>query len=110
MDDIVRILFVEDTEDDVELARRELGRDAAIVRTVISLGRELGFTVIAEGVETEAQFEMLGDLGCQQVQGYLMARPACATEAQALIKKRWGRRLEIGPCRRRETLEISHVL
>jgi predicted signal transduction protein with EAL and GGDEF domain len=85
-------------------------KDAAIVRTVISLGRELGFTVIAEGVETEAQFEMLGDLGCQQVQGYLMARPACATEAQALIKKRWGRRLEVGPCRRRETLEISHVL
>lgn len=67
-------------------------RDAAIVRTVISLGRELGFTVLAEGVETEAQLEMLADLGCQQVQGFLTARPAPAMEAQALLRKNWGQR------------------
>jgi diguanylate cyclase (GGDEF)-like protein len=67
-------------------------RDAAIVHTVISLGRELGLTVIAEGVETAAQFEMLRDLGCQQVQGYLTARPAGATEARALLQRNWGRR------------------
>jgi diguanylate cyclase len=84
-------------------------RDAAIVRTVISLGRELGFTVIAEGVETAAQFEMLRDLGCQQVQGYLTAQPAGATEARALLKGNWGRRLDTGLRRLRETVESRYV-
>jgi diguanylate cyclase (GGDEF)-like protein len=84
-------------------------RDAAIVRTVISLGRDLGFTVIAEGVETAAQFEMLRDLGCQQVQGYLTARPASATEARALLKSNWGRRLDTGRRRLRETAGIRYV-
>ena len=82
-------------------------RDAAIVRTVISLGRELGFMVIAEGVETAAQFEMLRKLGCQQVQGYLTARPANAPEARALLKSNWGRRLDAGPRRLRETAGIG---
>jgi diguanylate cyclase (GGDEF)-like protein len=84
-------------------------RDAAIVRTVISLGRELGFTVIAEGVETAAQFEMLCDLGCPQVQGYLTARPAGATEARALLKTNWGQRLDTRLRRLRETAGIRHV-
>jgi EAL domain-containing protein (putative c-di-GMP-specific phosphodiesterase class I) len=84
-------------------------RDAAIVRTVISLGCELGFTVIAEGVETAAQFEMLRDLGCEQVQGYLTARPAGATEARALLKGNLGRRLDIGLRRSRETVETRYV-
>jgi EAL domain-containing protein (putative c-di-GMP-specific phosphodiesterase class I) len=73
-------------------------KDAAIVRAVISLGRELGFTVIAEGVETEEQFEMLQDLGCQQVQGYLLTPPVCAAKARAIVMKRWGRRLEMPRC------------
>jgi EAL domain-containing protein (putative c-di-GMP-specific phosphodiesterase class I) len=84
-------------------------RDAAIVRTVISLGRELGFTVIAEGVETAAQFEMLRDLGCQQVQGHLTARPASATETRTLLKSNWGRRLDTGRRRLRETTGSRHV-
>jgi EAL domain-containing protein (putative c-di-GMP-specific phosphodiesterase class I) len=76
---------------------------------VISLGCELGFTVIAEGVETAAQFEMLRDLGCEQVQGYLTARPAGATEARALLKGDLGRRLDIGLRRLRETVETRYV-
>jgi EAL domain-containing protein (putative c-di-GMP-specific phosphodiesterase class I) len=67
-------------------------KDAAIVRTVISLGEELGFAVIAEGVETEAQFEMLKELGCQQVQGYLFTPPVCAKVALALLGRSWGAR------------------
>jgi diguanylate cyclase (GGDEF)-like protein/PAS domain S-box-containing protein len=67
-------------------------KDAAIVRTVVSLGEELGFTVLAEGVETEQQFAMLKDLGCRQVQGYLLAVPAPAKEARALLSSRWGTR------------------
>lgn len=46
-----------------------------IVRTVIALGQSMGMTVIAEGVETEAQRRFLADNGCSQFQGYLLGRP-----------------------------------
>ena len=52
--------------------------DAAIVRSVVGLGEELGLHVIAEGVETAAQHEALVALGCTLFQGYLFARPAAA--------------------------------
>jgi diguanylate cyclase (GGDEF)-like protein len=84
-------------------------KDATIVRTIISLGRELGFTVLAEGVETEAQFEMLSDLGCQQVQGYLTARPAPSAQARAMLQRHWGQRSATGLHRPREMLEADHA-
>jgi EAL domain-containing protein (putative c-di-GMP-specific phosphodiesterase class I) len=49
--------------------------DATIVRSVIGLAHELGVTVIAEGVEDEATFRELAALGCDQAQGYFIARP-----------------------------------
>ena len=49
--------------------------DVAIVRTVVELGQSLGMSVIAEGVETEAQRECLARLGCTQYQGYLFSKP-----------------------------------
>jgi EAL domain-containing protein (putative c-di-GMP-specific phosphodiesterase class I) len=61
-----------------------------IVHALISLGMELGIEVIAEGVETAAQFDMLTELGCQQVQGYLLARPMPAVQAQIVLRKPWG--------------------
>ncbi len=67
-------------------------KDAAIVRAVISLGRELGFAVLAEGVETEEQLGMLDSLGCQQAQGYLLTPPIPAAEARTLMWRRWGAR------------------
>jgi diguanylate cyclase (GGDEF)-like protein len=67
-------------------------KDATIVRAVISLGRELGFTVLAEGVETEEQLGMLDSLGCQQAQGYLLTPPVPAAEARTLMWRRWGAR------------------
>jgi diguanylate cyclase (GGDEF)-like protein len=67
-------------------------KDAAIVRAVISLGRELGFTVLAEGVETEEQLDMLAILGCQQAQGYLLTPPASVTQVPSLMGQRWGAR------------------
>jgi diguanylate cyclase (GGDEF)-like protein len=67
-------------------------KDAAIVRSIISLGKDLGVSVIAEGVETEEQLQMLQDLGCQQVQGYLLARPGSPQDVQGLLMSRWGRR------------------
>jgi len=61
-----------------------------VMNALISLGAELGVEVIAEGVETETQFQMLTDLGCPQVQGYLLARPMQATQAQVALRKSWG--------------------
>jgi diguanylate cyclase (GGDEF)-like protein len=52
---------------------RHPGRE--IVRTIIDLARSLGISVVAEGVETIAQRELLRTFGCHQVQGYLVGRP-----------------------------------
>ena len=47
----------------------------AIVRTIIQLARNLHLTVIAEGVETELQWQILRGLGCDEIQGYYFSRP-----------------------------------
>jgi EAL domain-containing protein (putative c-di-GMP-specific phosphodiesterase class I) len=49
--------------------------DAAIVRAIIALGRSMQFTVIAEGVETQAQQQFLTAEGCEQIQGYIVSLP-----------------------------------
>ena len=49
--------------------------DAAIARTIIALGETMGLRVIAEGVESEAQFEFLARSGCHRFQGYHFGRP-----------------------------------
>jgi diguanylate cyclase (GGDEF)-like protein len=67
-------------------------RNAAIVRSIIALGKELDIGVIAEGVETEEQLQMLEDFGCTQVQGYLLARPVPLEAVQGLLSSRWGMR------------------
>jgi len=56
--------------------------NAAIVRAVITLGRELGLVVLAEGVEEAGQLARLRAMHCDQVQGYLFSRPL--TEPQLL--------------------------
>lgn len=58
-----------------------LGRDStdtAIVHSIVSLGLELGVSVIAEGIETPDQLDRLRELGCELGQGYLFARPVPA--------------------------------
>jgi EAL domain-containing protein (putative c-di-GMP-specific phosphodiesterase class I) len=68
-------------------------KTAAIVRSVLALGKEMGIAVLVEGVETEEQFVLLERLGCRQVQGYLLAKPVPAVEARALLRIPWGKRL-----------------
>ena len=50
--------------------------DASIVRAIVALGKSLGMTVIAEGVETQAQRDFLVGEGCYHFQGYFFGRPA----------------------------------
>lgn len=60
--------------------------DAAIVTATIALGHSLNLTVIAEGVETEAQFEFLRAKACEQIQGYYFSRPLPADEFIDLLQ------------------------
>jgi diguanylate cyclase (GGDEF)-like protein/PAS domain S-box-containing protein len=59
--------------------------DAAIVRTIIQMAHQLGFTVVAEGVETDRQAAFLRQFGCEQAQGFLFAKPMAAAEYSAMI-------------------------
>jgi diguanylate cyclase len=56
------------------------GESAIIIRSIVDLGRSLGLTVTAEGVETEEQARFLRSLGCDELQGYLFGRPMLAGE------------------------------
>jgi diguanylate cyclase (GGDEF)-like protein len=56
----------------------------AIVNTIIGLGKALDMTITAEGVETEAQAQILREAGCDQAQGYLFSRPLPVTLANEL--------------------------
>jgi EAL domain-containing protein (putative c-di-GMP-specific phosphodiesterase class I) len=49
---------------------------AKLIRSVTSLCRELGARVVAEGVETREERDMLVELGCDLLQGFLLAKPA----------------------------------
>ncbi|WP_411330804.1 EAL domain-containing protein [Desulfovibrio desulfuricans] len=60
--------------------------DAAIARTIVALGQAMGLSVIAEGVETEAQKGFLTSLGCKAFQGFLFGRPMPLDEFQALVR------------------------
>ena len=69
------------------VAMENSAEDRAIVASVIELGHQLGLTVVAEGVETEAVFADLRLLGVDTVQGYLFSRPVPASEALALMDR-----------------------
>ncbi len=57
----------------------------AIVQAVVTLGRSLSMRVIAEGVETEAQYRMLTTMDCDEAQGYLLGRPCPGQEFKRLV-------------------------
>ncbi|MDB5693609.1 MAG: hypothetical protein JWO81_2672, partial [Alphaproteobacteria bacterium] len=58
--------------------------DAAIVDAVTNLGRRLGKTIVAEGIETPRQHALLQAVGCDQGQGYFYSRPAPAAKVPGL--------------------------
>ena len=57
-----------------------------IVRTIIELARVLGMDVVAEGIETRAQYHLLRQMGCRFGQGFLFARPMPAEQVTELLK------------------------
>jgi diguanylate cyclase (GGDEF)-like protein/PAS domain S-box-containing protein len=69
--------------------------DAAIALMVISLAHSLGRTVVAEGVETQAQLDFLRRHNCDEMQGYLFSRPLEAAAFASLVRD--GRGLRLGP-------------
>jgi len=61
-------------------------RGSSIAEMVIQLGRNLGLSVVAEGVEDERQASILTELGCPLAQGYLFAKPMTVDQLTAWLK------------------------
>jgi EAL domain-containing protein (putative c-di-GMP-specific phosphodiesterase class I) len=70
--------FIKDLQDSAE--------DRAIVAAIIALSDSLQLQVVAEGVESEAQFELLRQGGCRYAQGYLFNQPLDAAGARAMLR------------------------
>jgi EAL domain-containing protein (putative c-di-GMP-specific phosphodiesterase class I) len=58
---------------------------AEIVKTIVTFARELGMEAIAEGVETEAQYDQLKAWDCQYGQGYLISKPMDRNSAEIMV-------------------------
>jgi diguanylate cyclase (GGDEF)-like protein len=67
----------------IEMAAND--SDMMIVKTMITLAHGLGKRILAEGVETETQLQLLRTLACDAIQGYLLAKPLPEAEALALL-------------------------
>ncbi|QXH36953.1 bifunctional diguanylate cyclase/phosphodiesterase [Pseudomonas muyukensis] len=64
------------------------GNDRAVVQAIINLGKAMGLTVTAEGVETEQQLQALGKEQCHEVQGYYLSKPVDRAGFEALLAGR----------------------
>ncbi|MFI7602045.1 putative bifunctional diguanylate cyclase/phosphodiesterase [Actinoplanes sp. NPDC049681] len=82
--DIIKIdrTFVEQVDTDAD--------DVALVDAVVGLGQALRLQTVAEGIETDGQWEMLRRIGCDQGQGYLFGRPGDPASVSALLARQTG--------------------
>jgi diguanylate cyclase (GGDEF)-like protein len=62
--------------------------DLALIKAILALGRSLEMKVIAEGVETEQQYQILKSQGCDEIQGYLFGRPMPEDEFASILRQR----------------------
>jgi EAL domain-containing protein (putative c-di-GMP-specific phosphodiesterase class I) len=70
-----------------------------IIQAIVALGRALGLSVVVEGVETEQQRVLLRLAGCDEMQGFLFAKPAPAKAIDRLLKQAKqsdGRKIPVG--------------
>ncbi|MDR0379329.1 MAG: EAL domain-containing protein [Candidatus Accumulibacter sp.] len=65
------------------------GGNLGIVRAIIQMGRTLRMDVIAEGVETERQKDILTKLECHEIQGYLVSKPLSPSEFEEFVIRHW---------------------
>ena len=72
-------------------------RDEAIIIAIITMAHSMGMKVVAEGVETEAQLAQLRRHGCDEAQGFLLARPMEAADCRAFLQRHASRRLDHPP-------------
>ena len=61
--------------------------DREITKTIIAMAKNLNLEVIAEGVETQEQLDLLTQYECNEVQGYFYHRPAPANEIEAMLRE-----------------------
>ena len=59
--------------------------DRALVRTIVAMGRSLGLDMVAEGVESVHQMQVLSELGCNKAQGYLISHPVPADAMRSTV-------------------------
>lgn len=72
-------MFIQDITNDPEACR--------LLEAIISLAREMGLIVVAEGVETDAQMDIVRRIGCDLIQGFLLARPMPAEDFRGLMSQ-----------------------
>ena len=65
----------------------DFAKSDGIIRAITAIGKHLGMTTIAEGVETAAQLDQVTDSGCGSAQGYLFSRPVPAGEVAAMLTR-----------------------
>ena len=63
-----------------------MGRGNVIISSVVNMTKQLGFDIIAEGVETRDQADLLAGMGCNVIQGYYYSRPMPEQDFSVLIK------------------------
>ncbi len=69
--------------------------DATLIATIVAMGRALGITTVAEGVETVSQAQRLTELGCDAVQGFLYSRPVGADRLPEIVTSLGAQRLQL---------------
>jgi EAL domain-containing protein (putative c-di-GMP-specific phosphodiesterase class I) len=83
------------------------GGGRAIVQAILGLGKALGLTVTAEGVETDEQLMMLTMDACEEVQGYLLARPLAAEKVSELLSIPTVTGPPLAPCMQVQTVSLD---
>ncbi len=66
-------------------SRYDGGKDISIVKFIVSLANELGFKVIAEGIETHEQLDYLRNINCGYGQGYFIGKPMCVNDINTIL-------------------------
>ena len=84
-------------------------RGTALLRAMVDVGAGLGATVVAEGIETQAQLDLVRSLGCDLGQGFLLSRPLgddAVVELLMAENRPWGRVLGVDGSRVRNDQEL----